>query len=332
MSHDVPRLTPVATFVLADAMSVASQRGDDATTVHHLLHSLAVSVSDGRESRARSVIESLGGELPDEARSVLENTQCLVRDLPDLTHEVFALLDTAIGMAHATAESAVATHHLLAALVELGYLTALAESGLTPDMVLSRAVDIETPDDLIRELGEPPIDMVAAASTPPTREDLSRRTTIRRSAMHARLITIGLPTGPRGSTSLGRIRTRYWLLAWAVQLLTLYLAIPAILHYITVTGRWWMALLFLPCGYIPAGMGIPMHILLRIPVAVLAPSVIVVLVLVNLFSVLAQLYLMLWFSRVVQGEPRSRSSSMWRSYWKETQRMGAEVRRDGFWS
>ncbi|MEU8633222.1 hypothetical protein AB0C38_13700 [Amycolatopsis sp. NPDC048633] len=320
----------MAASVMADAIAVANGNGDRETLASHLLHALAAAVLDGRPSRAWSVLDSIAVEMPDALRALRRGRRCPDGAFPALSDEVTTVLRIASGMARATGEAAVATHHVLAALVELDHARALDEPGVSADLLLARGAAIEVADDLIEESRPVPIDLAAEVPAPPSPDDLSRRTTGRRSALFSRLVTIGLPTGRRSSTPLGRRRVKQYLLAWAVQQVTTYGSIPVIVQHAVVTGKWWELLLTLPFALGAAGAGISVQVLSRVLVALLAPPLVSVLALVNLAGVLGQTHLMVWFGRVEHGEPRSRSSALWRTYWKESQRLQAEVRSNGF--
>ncbi|WP_033289241.1 hypothetical protein [Amycolatopsis jejuensis] len=310
MPREIPRLTPLSSSVLAGAIAA----GDGEATAALLLESLA------REgTRARAVLDDLGLVLPAGPPG---------RDPAELPE----ILATAAEMAHATGEAGAATHHLLAAMVERGHLPELTALGLTADLVLARGARIETADDVVREAIPEPLDLTAAAPVPPQPEDLSRRTTSRRSAANARLLTIGLPSGRRGNSPLGRRRIRQFVVVWAVQQLTAYAAFPLLLMHASATGQWWTLVLIVPFQYLPVGMGRWGHVLARVPVVIFAPVAVGVLALVNLLAVFAHLHLLVWFDRVEQREPRTPWSAVWRRYWKESQRMSSEVRQDGFWA
>lgn len=333
MRPDAPLVTASAAVVLAEAAVLATARGSAVVTMPDLMDAIARSVADGRRSRLRAVLATLDVELP--APAGTERDTPLTRDLAPLSDQVREVIDTAGDLAVATGEAVAATPHLLAAAVELGHVETLARHGVTSDLLLARAVHTARdgaevdPDDLVRASGPEPI--IPALPDLPSPQELSRRTTGRRSAVVARLMSGMLPSGRRTSTPLGRRRIRTWTVAHLTEYFGAYAAILALVLHAVGSGAYWQLSLVLLMSSLSSTVSVSVLVLTRLPVVILAPPLVGALVVVNLAGALAVTWTMAWMLRVDRGDPGLSRSAVWRGYWRKangmlSERMGNAVR------
>lgn len=330
MTPDTAPVTASAAVVLAEAAVLATARDSAEVTVPDLVDAIARSLADGRKSRLRAVLATLGVELPRTAG--IEQDKPVARDLAPLSDRVREVIDTAAGLAAAAGEAAAATPHLLAAAVELGHVDTLAQRGVTADLLLARSVHAARdstqvdPDDLVHT--REPERSIPALPDLPSPQDLSRRTTGRRSAAVARLMSGMLPSGRRTGTPLGRRRIRTWTVAYVTEYAGGYAAILALILHALRSGEYWQLALVVLMGSISSTVSVSVLVLARLPIVVLAPPLVGVLVAVNLAGALVVARTMAWMLRVDRGDPGLSRSVVWRGYWRKANEMRKERMRD----
>lgn len=330
MMPDTAPVTASAAVVLAEAAVLATTRDSAEVTVPDLVDAIARSMADGRTSRLRAVLATLGVELPRTAGT--EHDMPVVRDLAPLSDRVRDVINTAAELAAASGEAAAATPHLLAAALELGHVDTLVQRGVTADLLLARTVHTARdgtqvdPDDLVQTTGPEPA--IPALPDLPSPKDLSRRTTARRSAAAARLMSGMLPSGRRMSTPLGRRRIRTWTVAHVTEYLGGYAAILALVLHAVRSGEYWQLALVVLLGSISSTVSVSALVLARLPIVVLAPPLVGVLVAVNLAGALVVARTMAWMLRVDRGDPGLSRSMVWRGYWRKASEMRQERMRD----
>lgn len=312
-------LTPAATVVLADAVALATTQGAAETEVSHVLTALARAVSDSRAGRLRRVLAGLNVDLSGLAGS--NPAQRIVGDLVGLSGHTRALVGTAAEMAEMTGEAEAGTPHLLAAAVDLGYVTRLSELGVTADVLLARAAEVSSASDDSRASRPEPVAATSLLSATPSPADLTRRTTGRRSAMFARLLGSVLPSGKRTGTSLGRKRIRGYVAGLVIEYVAGYAAILALIVHVLEHGSFWMLALLVLMGSTSTTTSVTVLLLVRLPVVVLAPTLVGVLVTVSFGGALLAVRAMTWMLRVDRGDPALSATAVWRGYWTQAGQM-----------